>query len=344
MTESQFSPLFSAAALLGDYLLVLVARLWAELKMVILYPFTPSTRIYVLFLASSLLFAWVVFSKSQRGGLRGASGKLGAFARFLFPASVWKSSSAWLDVRYFVVHMTLWISAYGALSIAIKQWTAEGLMNTLATPGAFVPLWPTDNLFVGGFVYMIVLIVLADFAAYLVHYLQHKIPFLWEFHKVHHSASVMHPLTNFREHPVDNLAYNIVNSTLAGVILGMSIFLFGRKFDQPSILGWNILGFAFTFLAYNLRHSHIWLRWPGKLVYVFGCPAHHQVHHSCHPDHIDKNFAFMLPVWDVLFGTFCLPETNKDVKFGLGNGEESDYKSVFGLYLVPFRKLWARRG
>ncbi len=51
----------------------------------------------------------------------------------------------------------------------------------------------------------------------------------------------------------------------------------------------------------------------------------------------------MLPVWDVIFGTFCLPETNKDVKFGLGNGEEADYNSVIGLYLVPFQKLWSKR-
>ena len=52
----------------------------------------------------------------------------------------------------------------------------------------------------------------------------------------------------------------------------------------------------------------------------------------------------MFPVWDLIFGTYCLPETNKDVKFGLGNGEEQDFRSCLGMYAVPFRKLWASRG
>jgi sterol desaturase/sphingolipid hydroxylase (fatty acid hydroxylase superfamily) len=321
----------------------MIAKLWYQLKFVVSYPIIPTTRLYFLFLASSLMFAWFVFSKSGARFAGEPRAYLSAFFRFMFPKHIWKSTSAWLDVRYFLVHMTLWVSFYGSLSVAVTQWTANWSLNLIADPVGFEPIWTMQNLFVGGFVYMLVLMILADFVAFLIHYAQHKIPFLWEFHKVHHSATVMHPLTNFREHPVDNLVYNIINSALGGVLICFSIFLFGRQFDQPSILGWSILGFAFVFLAYNLRHSHIWLRWPGKLVYWFGCPAHHQVHHSYHPDHIDKNFAFMLPVWDVLFGTFCLPETNKDVKFGLGTGEESDYKSVLGLYVVPFKKLWSRR-
>ena len=99
---------------------------------------------------------------------------------------------------------------------------------------------------------------------------------------------------------------------------------------------------AYNLLGYNLRHSHIWLRWPGILSKVFGSPAHHQVHHSCHPDHIDRNFAFIFPLWDVLFGSFCLPADDRDLRFGLGNGEESTFRSCLGLYLLPFRNLVRR--
>lgn len=325
-----------------EFLFRYAASLWNQLLAVLRYPVTPTTRLHYLFLASSLLFAWIVFSRSRTRAGGESFRVLPAFARFLFPSSIWKDSSAWLDVRYFLVHMTLWVSAYGSLSLVVKQWVANHSLTLLASPGGTGPLFLTQNRFLGGIAYMFLMVVLADFLAYVIHYMQHRVPFLWEFHKVHHSATVMHPLTNYREHPVDNLLYNVGTSMLGGVLLGFSYFLFGRKFDMPTILGWNVMAFLFVFLAYNLRHSHIWLRWPGKWAYVFGCPAHHQVHHSCHPDHIDKNFAFMLPVWDVIFGTFCLPETNKDVKFGLGNGEERDYRSVVGLYLVPFRKLWAR--
>ena len=133
-----------------------------------------------------------------------------------------------------------------------------------------------------------------DFLAFLTHYFQHKVPALWEFHKIHHSAEVLHPLSNYREHPVDNIVYATVLGIGSGLVLGTFQFLFGVtpiKLLVP-VLGISLIAFAFNFLAYNLRHSHIWVRWPGILAYVFGCPAHHQIHHSCKRHHINKNFAF----------------------------------------------------
>lgn len=325
-----------------DILGAVLTQAWNQVNVVLHFPVMPTTRIYYLFLISALMFALFVFSRSETTRSVKSSRFLPEFLRFLFPASVWKDSSAWLDVRYFFFHSIIWVFAFGTIISAVRVWTAENSLSLLTSPAYDGPLWITQNLFLGGIIYMFVLMILADLTAYAIHYLQHKVPLLWEFHKVHHSATVMHPLTNFREHPIDNLIYFVVGGFVTGILAGVSIYIFGGIFSPPKILGMNLLAFAFNFLAYNLRHSHIWVRWPGKLIYVFGCPAHHQVHHSCHPDHIDKNFAFMLPVWDVIFGTFCLPETNKDVKFGLGAGQEADYKSVLGLYFVPFKKIWLK--
>jgi sterol desaturase/sphingolipid hydroxylase (fatty acid hydroxylase superfamily) len=65
------------------------------------------------------------------------------------------------------------------------------------------------------------------------------------------------------------------------------------------------------------------------------------VHHSYHPTHINKNFAFMFPVWDLMFGTFEMPASNADVKFGLGEGggENEEFRSCLGLYFLPFRNI-----
>ena len=131
-----------------------------------------------------------------------------------------------------------------------------------------------------------------DFAAYGIHVAQHRIPILWEFHKVHHSAEVMHPLTNYREHPVDNVLYAVGHGVTLGLCAVLADALLGYIPTEPGPLGVGITAFIFNVLGYNLRHSHIWLRWPGALSMAFGSPAHHQVHHSCHPDHIDKNFGF----------------------------------------------------
>ncbi len=99
---------------------------------------------------------------------------------------------------------------------------------------------------------------------------------------------------------------------------------------------------AFNLLAYNLRHSHIWLRWPGRWSMVLPSPAHHHVHHSCHPDHIDKNFAFMFPVWDVIFRTYHLPEDNRDVKFGIGEGKAAELSELPAALPHPLPRRLAR--
>ncbi|WP_162938101.1 sterol desaturase family protein [Kiloniella sp. EL199] len=187
--------------------------------------------------------------------------------------------------------------------------------------------------------YMLLLIAFVDFVSFGIHYLQHKVPFLWEFHKVHHSLEVMHPISNYREHPVDNLFYMTGTGTAYGLFLGVVYLLFGYLPTMPQILGVPLVAFAFNMLGYNLRHSHIWLRWPGNWAKAFASPAHHHIHHSCHPDHIDKNFAFIFPVWDVLFKTYHLPETNKDVHFGISKTYVSEYKSILALYFLPFIKV-----
>ena len=188
--------------------------------------------------------------------------------------------------------------------------------------------------------YMLVAFAVIDFVNWGVHYLQHKVPLLWQFHKVHHSAEVMHPISNFREHPVDNFAYYLITGLSYGALSGIAVNVVGYLPSLPSLLGVPLLMLAFNLLAYNLRHSHVWLRWPGRWSMVLPFPAHHHVHHSCHPDHIDKNFAFMFPVWDVIFGTYTLPEDNRDVKFGIGEGKAAELQSCLQLYLIPFRDAW----
>ncbi|NIP18529.1 MAG: hypothetical protein GWM87_10490 [Xanthomonadales bacterium] len=227
------------------------------------------------------------------------------------------------------------------LGVTVTDWATNSSLFALLARNNYAPLWSSGHGFFVSLVYMAVLLAAIEFTAFLIHYLQHKVSWLWAFHKVHHSATVIHPLTYYREHPVDNVQYIVGTGLVTGLIAGVAAFLFGDVINPPRILGISALAFGFNFLAYNLRHSHVWLRWPGPLNYVFGSPAHHQVHHSCHPDHIDRNFAFMFPVWDLMFGTYCLPETNEDVRFGLGNSEEKDFHSCLGLYFVPFKKLWA---
>ncbi len=58
----------------------------------------------------------------------------------------------------------------------------------------------------------------------------------------------------------------------------------------------------------------------------------HQVQHSAHPEHLDKNFAFMFPVWDVIFKTCHMSEDDRDVNFGIGDGNSEELTSCIRLY------------
>jgi sterol desaturase/sphingolipid hydroxylase (fatty acid hydroxylase superfamily) len=303
---------------------------------VLAYPINPNERVFVLYLATSFLIAAGVYTYLTRHQSDGRSISL---LQFLFPRSVWSSRSAWLDVRYFFFHQILRVFLYGSFVAMVSNWTfqvATGLRSgsmgsDLPMPPGTPASWPLD---LG---YAFIAITAFDLVAYLLHYCQHRVPVLWEFNKVHHSATVMHPLTNYREHPVDNVTYAVGLGACTGLVAAAAFALLGYVPSQPTLFGVGIFAFAYNSLGYNLRHSHIWLRWPGALVYFFGCPAHHQVHHSYEPAHRNKNFAFMFPVWDVIFGTFHVPQDNANVKFGLGPGQEDEFTSCIALYWLPVR-------
>lgn len=302
---------------------------------VLAYPFNPDERIYLPYLLTSLLAAIGVFAVGRRSPTPTAEPHTG-LVEFLFPKSVWRTPSAWLDVRYFFLHQILRVFVYGAFAAATTTW-AFGVsiaLFDLTTSGAVSPRPASWGIEFG---YGLLSVAVLDLVAYLLHYCQHRIPLLWEFHKVHHSARVMHPLTNYREHPVDNLLYATALAVASGVTMAVVFGTLGYLPRVQTIGGVGVFTFAFNALGYNLRHSHVWLRWPGPLVYVFGSPAHHQVHHSYHPTHINTNFSFMFPVWDLMFGTFRMPSTNADVKFGLGEEGDEELTSCLRLYWVPFR-------
>ena len=138
------------------------------------------------------------------------------------------------------------------------------------------------------------------------------------------------------------VAYALGIGAVYGMVFGGVESGLGYLPNMPAVLGVPILAFMFNVGGYHLRHSHVWLRWPGNWSKVFPSPAHHHVHHSCHPDHLDKNFAFMFPLWDVLFRTYHMPEDDRDVKFGIYGMEETEYTSVWKIYSLPFRNLYRK--
>lgn len=196
-------------------------------------------------------------------------------------------------------------------------------------------------------VYTILALMAYDLGVFLGHFLEHKIPFFWEFHKVHHSAEVLNPLTNYRNHPVDKLLENFFVSVFLGITVGVYGYLFSSQVTAHTILNISTPLFIYMLVA-NLRHSHIWISYGKYLSYVFSSPAMHQIHHSADEKHFDKNYALIFSFWDYLAGSLYIPKEREKLTWGINNMDSRSYDSVWKLYLLPcvaaFSTLrWNRR-
>jgi sterol desaturase/sphingolipid hydroxylase (fatty acid hydroxylase superfamily) len=190
---------------------------------------------------------------------------------------------------------------------------------------------------------MVSQILLTDFLLFYMHYMFHKIPTLWEFHKVHHSAEVMTPITAYRMHPVEVVFNMNVTALFTGLLLGLFGYLTDGGRPGFTIFGINAIQFAFYVVGFNLRHSHVPLGYGSVISQVLVSPWMHQVHHSREARHLDMNMGFIFSFWDRLFGTLYVPNKDEpDYALGLTTGEHVHFHGVLAMYFRPFANL-ARR-
>jgi sterol desaturase/sphingolipid hydroxylase (fatty acid hydroxylase superfamily) len=167
---------------------------------------------------------------------------------------------------------------------------------------------------------------------------------LWEFHRVHHTAEVLSPLTNFRMHPVDSLIFANIISVALGVAHGVGLHVLGGAARETLLSGSNIIFVVFVFATVHLQHSHVPIRFGGWLGKVLLSPAHHHIHHSTDRAHFDRNLGSCLAVWDWMFGTLILPDAVRGkLTFGADvEGDRYTPHSIAGSLVWPFVRA-ARR-
>lgn len=307
-------------------------RAW-ELVLGLRQPFlSPSTSIYWGYIASALVLATgAYYARARRTG-RSLAG--GWFA-FIFPRGVYAHRSARHDVGVYAINTllySLWIVGYVS---GVLMWVAR---RVYALCGDWFGFPATPVAGVAARVAMTLsLFVLADLAFYVAHVASHKVPWLWAFHKVHHSAPVLTPLTVMRRHPVELLFEPFVTAVLLGAGYGFFAFLSADTLEVYRLFGVSAPLLVFLLAGFNLQHSHIWMSWGAQLNRVFISPASHQIHHSSMPAHIDKNFGNALAIWDWMFGTLHLPRRGERLEIGLGSqAENARHGALWRLYCVPF--------
>jgi sterol desaturase/sphingolipid hydroxylase (fatty acid hydroxylase superfamily) len=255
----------------------------------------------------------------------------------LFPRRIFLHKSAKLDYWVFCINQGmlffLTISAFFSPAIVsgIMVKTAEyfGYDSGAASPTL-----------TQGIIYSIYLTLVWDFSATFTHYLKHKVPVLWELHKVHHSADVLTPITALRRHPLEAIFSSIVIAWILGIAVGVWVLVFGQGVMPINLFGTLFGIWLWRLTGYNLRHSHIWISYGNFWNQIFISPAQHQVHHSKSPEHYDTNFGHIFAFWDKMFGTLYLPKFEERMEFGIDDEEMPEYQSLFGLYVTPCLNVW----
>lgn len=252
----------------------------------------PSQRVFFVHLLLALAAASAVSSyRESRFDLRK---QLGA----LFDRNYWFNRSTFVDYFLLIINALM----KGLLIIPIIGTKFAGAFAF----GKFLQMNVGDFMITGtpwiliamGFSF--VLFATDDLSRFLLHKAMHKYEFFWKFHRVHHSATTLTPLTVFRTHPVESILYFLRGFLVFTFVTGIALWLFRGQLTALEILGVEAFGFTFNMLFANLRHSHIYLTF-GRLERWIISPAQHQLHHS--KTHGHPNYGACFALWDQLVGS-----------------------------------------
>ncbi len=264
----------------------------------------PSWHNYFYWLIGLSIFAWV--------------------AEIIFP---WRKDQArirqdfWLDGFYMFFNYFLFsLIAYNAISNVFvdlfnNTLGAVGINNLVAIEIASWPAW----------LQLFTLFIVADFIHWNVHRTLHRVPWMWEFHKVHHSVKEMGFAAHLRFHWMENIFYK------------------SAQYIPLAMIGFGLTDFFIVHIIAtaigHLNHSNINLTY-GPLKYVLNNPAMHIWRHvkelpEGHPNGI--NYGISLSLWDYIFGTAVIPSSGRDIELGFP-GDDGFPKTLGKQLAYPLTK------
>lgn len=225
----------------------------------------------------------------------------------------------WMDGFYMFFNYFLFsLIAYNAISnvgfeLFNKFLALFGIHNLVAIEISSWPNW----------VQFLTMFVIADFIQWNTHRLLHRVPTLWEFHKVHHSVEQMGFAAHLRYHWMETIIYKSIQ------YIPLAMIGFGLKdFFIMHII---------TVIIGHINHSNLNITY-GPLKYILNNPAMHIWHHAKEvPDPHGVNFGISLSLWDYLFKTNYIPKTGRDIQLGFDDMEAFP-KSFVGQAIYPFKK------
>ncbi|MDE2981448.1 MAG: sterol desaturase family protein [Gemmatimonadota bacterium] len=208
---------------------------------------------------------------------------------------------------------------FAGATLVATEWARDngfGLLHWLGVEGVWA--------FALGF-------VLFDMWQYFWHRLNHRIPFLWRFHAVHHADRELSASSGLRFHTGEIVLSSVARLAVLP-LLGMTV---GQVLLYEAVLLPIIL----------FHHGNVgvpagadrWLRW------LIVTPWMHWVHHSDYQPETDSNYSSVFSFWDRIFGSFRLVADPRVLTLGLEDVERREWATLPGMAAMPFRRRRARR-
>ena len=200
-----------------------------------------------------------------------------------------------------------------AVGAAVDSWAnGWGMLNNVMWP-----LW----------VEILAAILILDFAIWAQHWVTHKVPLFWRFHRMHHADRDMDVTTALRFHPFEILASMALKIGL--------IYLLGPL--AVAVVVFEVLLNATAMFNHANIALPVWLDRVIRLILV--TPDMHRVHHSVIRAEHDRNFGFALSIWDRVFGTYLAQPSKGHAGMTVGLEWQDDAPAKLGWsLLLPFRK------
>lgn len=200
---------------------------------------------------------------------------------------------------------------FGSVTVMMAGWTERnryGLVNALD---------------LAGLIRFVLALVLLDGWMYVWHRANHTIPFLWRFHRMHHSDRHMDVTTATRFHLGEHLGASVLRLGLIP-LLGFEV--------------WNLVVYDTLVIAMTqFHHADISIgRWDRWLRWLVVTPYMHKVHHSDWRPETDSNFSTVLSVWDRLAGSLRMRSDPKTLVFGLEEFKGGSWQGCWGMLKTPF--------
>jgi sterol desaturase/sphingolipid hydroxylase (fatty acid hydroxylase superfamily) len=223
--------------------------------------------------------------------------------------------------------------------LALAVLSTLGLVSMTGFPSLQVPTAavsigiPFLDIILQGAMIFFTACFLADFSYYWWHRAQHKIAFLWEIHKQHHSDENLNSTTIYRSHFLEPAGQAVVRVLTVGLIFDTT--------EPPHTLLAISAGVLLPALWDYFIHANVRVDALHRLLPFFSVPQFHWIHHSKMPEHRDKNFAIWLPLFDIAFGSYYHPRVDEYPATGLASGEkiETVWETQTGPFIAWTRSL-----